>query len=90
MTRLESAMLKPAEIFRMPDQVLAEPWNAEDKFRVLRQWKYDIGQLQVATEENMAPTVATRPEAVSIEQIHAAMTKLGYDPESESSPSKGA
>lgn len=52
MTRFESAMLKPAELYQSPQQVLAEPWSPEDAFRVLRQWKYDIGQLHVATYDS--------------------------------------
>ncbi len=89
MTRFESAMLKPAELYQSPQQVLAEPWSPEDKFRVLRQWKYDIGQLHVATEENMAPA-KPGPDPVSLEQIHTAMTQLGYDPDADRAPTKGA
>lgn len=89
MTRLESAMLKPSECYRTPSQVLAEPWSPEDKFRVLRQWKYDIGQLHVATEENMGPATPG-PDPVSLAQIHAAMTELGYDPDMLAGPTKGA
>jgi len=88
MTRLESAMLKPAECYQSPSQVLEEPWSPEDKFKVLRQWKYDIGQLHVATEENMGPA-SPRPDPVSLEQIHAAMTAMGYDPETGAAPTKG-
>ena len=69
MTRFESAMLKPTDCYQSPRQVLLEPWSANDKFRVLRQWKYDIGQLHVATEENMAAARPV-PDPVSLEQIH--------------------
>lgn len=89
MTRFESAMLKPAEIYTSPRQVLAEPWSPDEKFRVLRQWKYDIGQLHVATEENMGPAKPT-PDPVSLAQIHTAMTELGYDPATEPAPTKGS
>ncbi len=89
MTPFESAMLKPAACYQSPRQVLLEPWSPQDKFRVLRQWQYDIGQLHLATEENMAPA-ATAPDPVSLEQIHAVMTELGYDPDAESAPTKGA
>lgn len=89
MTNLENAMLKPAAYFSKPDQVLTQPWSPEDKFRVLRQWKYDIGQLHVATEENMGPP-RPAPEPVSIAEIHAAMEALGYNPEANPAPTKGA
>mgnify|MGYP001428858037 CR=1 FL=1 len=93
MTSLATAMSKPAECFRDPQEVLAEAWTPDEKFQVLRQWKYDIGQLHLATEENMQPAdspLERRQEPVSLKQIHAAMTALGYDPASDPVPSKGA
>lgn len=89
MTSFESAMLKPGHHFRTPRDVLAEPWTTDEKFQVLRQWKYDIGQLHVATEENMAPPRPV-PDPVSLEQIHQAMEELGLDPEADPVPTKGA
>ena len=82
-------MLKPAECYQTPRQVLAEPWSLEDKFRVLRQWKYDIGQLHLATEENMGPAKPA-PDPVSLAQIHSAMHDLGYAPDAYPAPNKGA
>jgi len=89
MVQLDAAMLKPSESFKAPREVLAESWPPEDKYRVLRQWQYDIGQLHLATEENMAPPKST-PDPVTLADIHAAMTELGYKPDSEPSQSKGA
>jgi len=37
----------------------------------------------------MAPATSA-PDPVSLEQIHAVMTELGYDPDAESAPTKGA
>jgi hypothetical protein len=89
MTLYETAMLKPSDCFREPRDVLAEPWNRSRKFKVLRQWEYDIGQQEVATDENMPPPPADHRE-VSIRAIHEAMAELGYDPESTPVPNKGA
>ena len=89
MSRFESAMLNPGKFYQSPGQILAEPWSPEDKFRVLRQWKYDIGQLHVATEENMAPP-NPRADPVSLAEIHSAMAELGFDPDAEPAPTKGA
>ena len=89
MPSFESAMLKPGHYFRLPRDVLAEPWTDDQKFRVLRQWKYDIGQLHVATEENMAPA-RTTPDPVSLEQIHEVIEELGLNPDGDPVPTKGA
>jgi hypothetical protein len=90
MTLFETAMLKPSDCFRQPRDVLAEPWTRNRKFQVLRQWEYDLGQLDVATDENMPPpppSLAHRE--VSLGAIHDAMAELGYAPESTPAPSKG-
>jgi hypothetical protein len=91
MVTLEAAMLRPAASFKDPREVVAGPWTSEQKYQVLRQWKYDIGQLHLATDENMGPAAATAAgETVSLSDIHAAMETLGYKPEADSTPTKGA
>ncbi|MEO8445645.1 MAG: hypothetical protein ABI567_11630 [Gammaproteobacteria bacterium] len=89
MTTHEAAMLSPSAAFQHPAEVVRQAgWSAEQKLRVLRQWKYDLGQLQVATEENMPPAIPVMD--VSIRDIHAAMTALGYAPDTDPAPTKGA
>ncbi|MEO8125816.1 MAG: hypothetical protein ABI822_01930 [Bryobacteraceae bacterium] len=83
----ESAMVTPSKAFSQPAQVLLQKgWTQEQKFRALRQWKYDLAQLQVATEEHMPPVGPTTD--VSIAQVHQAMESLGYAPDSDPVPSK--
>jgi hypothetical protein len=89
MVTFEDAMLEPDRWFQHPNEILAEAWSAEDKYRVLRQWKYDIGQLHVATEENMQPD-KPRADPVTLKQVHEAMEALGYAPDADAGPSKGA
>jgi hypothetical protein len=89
MVPFEKAMLSPAECFAQPADVLRESWTREQKYQVLRQWKYDIGQLHVATEENMQPD-RPRSDPVSVGQVHDAMEALGYAPDTDPVPSKGA
>lgn len=94
MTSLEKAMLNPGRCFSHPREVLVQSWNAEDKYRVLRQWKYDVGQLQVATEENMPPpeggSNVASPKPASLKDINAAMEELGFSATADPVPNKGA
>ena len=47
-------MLDPALVFRGPEDVLKrDELTREQKIEVLRRWKFDALQLQVAEEENM-------------------------------------
>jgi hypothetical protein len=86
---LAAAMQDPGREFRRPDDVVARTdWSIADRFAVLRQWKYDLGQLQVATEENMPPGGPGSP--VTIADVHAAMEALGMPPGAEPAPTKGA
>jgi hypothetical protein len=50
----EKAILNPAAVFEQPKDILqqAELTHAE-KVKVLQNWAYDIGEQQVAEEENM-------------------------------------
>lgn len=95
MITVAEAMLNPAACFREPRQVLDQRWTDDDKYKVLRQWKYDLGQLQVATEENMPPPPGAddrgkQPPPATIKQIHAAMAAMGYPMNADPVPTKGA
>ncbi len=47
-------MLDPALVFRGPEDVLKrDELTREQKIEILRRWKFDALQLQVAEEENM-------------------------------------
>ncbi len=51
---LRKAMLNPALVFLGPEDVLQhDELTREQKIEVLRRWKFDALQLQVAEEENM-------------------------------------
>ncbi len=51
---LRKAILNPALVFRGPEDVLQrDELTREQKIEVLRRWKFDALQLQVAEEENM-------------------------------------
>ncbi len=47
-------MLDPALVFRGPEDLLKrDGLTREQKIEILRRWKFDALQLQVAEEENM-------------------------------------
>ena len=51
---LRKAMLDPALVFRGPEDLLKrDELTREQKIEILRRWKFDALQLQVAEEENM-------------------------------------
>jgi len=57
MTTPQSALLSRSAAFRHSAEVLQPGgWSPEQKLRVLRQLKYDLGQLQVAMDTDPAPT----------------------------------
>jgi len=51
---LDRALLDPAALFATPEEVRDHPTLARDqKVLILRRWKYDASELQVAAEEGM-------------------------------------
>ncbi len=51
---LRKAMLDPALVFSGPEDLLKrDGLTREQKIEILRRWKFDAVQLQVAEEENM-------------------------------------
>jgi len=93
---LEAALQDPAREFKSPAEVATRlDWSVEERCSVLQQWKYDIGQLHVAAEENMPASdeqepFTGSPERVTIGDVHKAIESLGMPTHSDSGPTKGA
>ncbi len=52
---IKQALTSPSSVFDTPEQVLsAEGLTKEQRCSILRQWSYDLRELLVATDENMA------------------------------------
>ena len=50
----DKALLSPASIFEVPEDVLAQAdLTKEQKIEVLRRWEYDASEIAVAEEEGM-------------------------------------
>jgi hypothetical protein len=77
MVDLDTALASPASIFATPEDLLAESGlTREQQVQALRQWHYDLRELQVATEENMGGGDDT---GVTLEAVEDALRKLGAD-----------
>ncbi len=83
---LRKAMLNPALVFRGPQDVLeADELTREQKIEILRCWKFDALQLQVADEENMG---SEQPSDI-LDRVLRALHALNASPDLEdSSPTK--
>ena len=56
MIDFEQALKNPGSAFESPEAIRkSDDLSREQKIKLLRQWEYDVLQLQVATEENMPP-----------------------------------
>ncbi len=80
---LSKAMLDPTAVFRGPEDVLqrAELTRAQ-KIEILRRWKFDALELQVAEEENMG---SEQPSDI-LDRVLQALRALNTGPDSEHSP----
>ena len=80
---LSKAMLDPTAVFRGPEDVLqrAELTRAQ-KIEILRRWKFDALELQVAEEENMG---SGQPSDI-LDRVLQALRVLNAGPDSAHSP----
>ena len=77
-------MLNPALVFLGPEDVLQhDELTREQKIEVLRRWKFDALQLQVADEENMP----SEQSSDILDRVLQALHALNANPNLEDSPS---
>ncbi len=78
-------MLNPALVFLGPEDVLQrEELTGEQKMEILRRWKFDALQLQVAEEENMG---SEQPSDI-LDRVLQALHALSADPNLEDSSAR--
>ena len=76
-------MLNPALVFLGPEDVLQrDELTREQKMEMLRRWKFDALQLQVAEEENMG---SEEPSDI-LDRVLQALHALNASPNLENSP----
>ena len=81
---LRQALLNPAVVFLGPEEVLErDDLTREQKIEVLRRWKFDALQLQVADEENMP----SEQSSDILDRVLQALHALNASPNLEDSPS---
>jgi hypothetical protein len=74
MIDLKHAMSNPAGAFDHPNDVAeSDELTREQKIEILRRWRYDALQQEVAQEENMQSAGPTR-----LREIVSALNALGY------------
>jgi hypothetical protein len=85
MINFDKALQDPGLTFKRPTEILqSKDLSREQKIKLLRQWEYDVREIQVAEEENMAG-----PEPVTLSSIHEALSSLGVFRDMErSAPTK--
>ena len=80
---LRQAMLDPTVVFHDPEEVLQQDdLTRSQKIEILRRWKYDALQLQVAEEENMG---GEEPSDI-LDRVLEALRALNAGPDVEHSP----
>jgi len=77
MSQVEDILRDPSAAFSDPIEVLCQGrLSRDDKVRILKQWRYDLVQLQTATDENLIgdPDNASRLEKIDdcLKQLAAA------------------
>ncbi len=76
-------MLDPTAVFRGPEDVLQrDELTREQKIEILRRWKYDALEFQVAEEENMG---SEQPSDI-LDRVLQALRALNAGPDPEHSP----
>jgi len=80
---LEKAMLDPTLVFRSPENLLQrDELTRTQKIKILRRWKFDALQLQVAEEENMGGEQSSD----ILDRVLQALHVLNVRPDLEHSP----
>ena len=75
----EKALLDPSGVFGRPKDILEEKsLSREQKIRILRRWEYDVRELEVAEEENMAGGPPSRLAEV-LEALHTLAAKIDVE-----------
>jgi hypothetical protein len=75
--RFQEAMGDVSKLFDKPGTLLADrEFTADQKRKLLKQWEYDLREMQVAAEENMAGPGMDR-NADLLREVRACLGKLG-------------
>jgi hypothetical protein len=81
--RFEEALHDVGKVYDRPSALCDDAaLSREQKIRLLKQWEYDLRELQVAAEENMTgPSLGTNADLLS--EVRVCLGKLGADDDLE-------
>lgn len=89
--RFQEAMGDVSKLFERPDKVLADrEFTADQKRKLLKQWEYDLREMQVAADENMTGPKMDRNDEL-LREVRSCLSKLGdeHSPERSASHKQG-
>jgi hypothetical protein len=79
--RFQEAMNDVSKMFERPRALFDDPaFDAAQKRKLLQQWEYDLRQMQVATEENMAAPDSSPGSGTSgelLQEVQLCLRRLG-------------
>jgi hypothetical protein len=76
----DKAMNDVAKAFDHPQAICDDKdLTDEQKIKLLKQWEYDLRELQVASEENMTPPVATGQTGELLQAVRQCLSSLRAD-----------
>jgi hypothetical protein len=79
--RFHEAMGDVSKMFDRPRALFDDPeFDTEQKRRLLKQWEYDLREMQVATEENMTgsePGTGAGTNAELLQEVRFCLRRLG-------------
>ncbi|TVS12129.1 MAG: hypothetical protein EA417_17515 [Gammaproteobacteria bacterium] len=74
---IDQAVTSPAIVFETPEQVLtAQELTDGQRCSILRQWSYDLRELLVATDENMASAGASDVHGDMLKRVDSLLREL--------------
>lgn len=79
--RFEEAYPDPSKCYDSPKAICADDGlDDEQKIKLLKQWEYDLRELQVAADENMTPTPgATAKTAECLQEVRECLRGLSFE-----------
>jgi hypothetical protein len=89
--RFQQAMGDVSKLFDRPGLILADrEFSADQKRKLLKQWEYDLRELQVAADESMTGPKMEQNDEI-LREVRACLGKLGDDhaPERSASHKQG-
>ena len=80
---VEQAKRDPSSVFCSPQELVQADISKEDKILILKQWSYDLREMEVAEDEAM---IGDSSPAVSLADVLKALAALGCHVNEDDAP----